>query len=77
MEAPIQPHWCASSLIRVQVAPASVERKTPRTPPIFAVTKSVWYEAPAAALPKPTESACSTPDSLVNVAPESVECHSP
>lgn len=49
----------------------------PRTPPIFALTKTVWYGAPEAALPKPTLSACSTPESLVKLAPESVERQSP
>lgn len=49
----------------------------PRTPSIRALVNSVWYEAPGAALPKPTVSASSTPGSLVNVCPKSVECHSP
>ncbi len=49
----------------------------PRTPPIRALVYSVWYEAPAAALPKPIVSACSTFDSLPKLAPPSVECHRP
>src|SRR5881392_2080351 len=77
MAAPVQPHWWASSLTRVHDAPASVERKMPRTPPIFALAYSAWYVAPGAALPKPMVSACSTPDTLVNVAPPSFECHRP
>ena len=77
MAPPVQPHWWASSLMRVQVAPLSVERKMPRTPAIFALVYRVWYDAPAAALPKPIVSACSTLDSLAKVAPASVECHSP
>lgn len=63
--------------MRVQVEPWSVDRKMPRTPPIFALVYRVWYEAPVAALPKPMASACSTLDSLVKDVPPFVECHRP
>lgn len=35
------PYWCALSLMRVQLAPWSVERNTPRTPPTVPQMKTV------------------------------------
>jgi hypothetical protein len=36
------PNWCWSSLIRVQVAPVSSERKTSLTPEIVPIRCSAW-----------------------------------
>ena len=36
MILPSAPYWCASSLMRNQVLPTSVERNRPRTPPTVA-----------------------------------------
>src|SRR4051812_21933414 len=71
------PYWCWSSLIRVHDAPASSDRKIPRTPPIFAMVYNAGYVRPEAALPKPMLSASVTAACFVKDAPESVECHRP
>src|SRR2546421_11863111 len=75
--APMLPYWCRSSLIRVHDAPASSDRKIPRTPPIFAMVYNAEYVRPGAALPNPMLSASVTPLSFVKDAPESVECQRP
>src|SRR5690242_2226737 len=77
MVLPVQAYWWRSSLMRVQVRPASSERKMPRTPRILELVYTAGYVAPGAALPNPTTSPWSTASNLVKEVPESVDRHSP
>src|SRR5258708_1779383 len=71
---PMLPHWCALSLIRVQPAPVSSDRKMPCTPLTVAIAYSAGWPRVVADWPKPRLSAAVAPDSWVKLAPESVEC---
>src|SRR5690606_29722393 len=71
--APMLPHWCASSLIRTQVAPVAAERPTPVPPPTVATASPAGRLRPGAACPQPTLYAHVDPPPLVNGAPPSVE----